>query len=122
MNNNKKNLLEELKKILELYKQSKFYLRKWLREIYIKQMIYYSQTGKRVPCAAGVASVYIDPYGDVYGCSQLKILLGNIRSNILQEILNSSEMKNWLKQFSFSCKKCLSGCEGITSIIQNLIK
>jgi len=114
-------VLKELEKISGFYKQSQFSFRRLLREIYIKEMNHYNQTGKRkIPCVAGFASIHIDPYGNVYGCSQLKIAVGNIRKNTIQEILNSAHMKNWRDTYSYKCERCLSGCAGVTSIVQDM--
>jgi len=44
---------------------------------------------RRLRCTAGLSSFFLDPYGDVYPCLFIENPLGNVRSQILKEILSS---------------------------------
>jgi len=115
--NDNELLLRLLKKIEEMYSKSKKSIRTRIRMKYIQEMINFLNGRKTVPCASSYSSIYIDPYGSVYPCSQLKIAIGNIKEKSIKEIMNSEQMKKWRKMFH-NCQICWSGCEGVTSIIQ----
>ncbi len=92
-----------------------------LRSNYLKHMKYYLKTGARIPCAATRSEVFIDPYGQIYPCSYLikeplsRLDLINYDCN---RFINSIEIKKCRKYYK-NCEICWSGCEGITSLIQN---
>ncbi|MFH0861295.1 MAG: radical SAM protein [Candidatus Altiarchaeota archaeon] len=90
-----------------------------VRRLYIKYMRDYLKTGRRIPCAAGVGSLFINPYGLVFPCSAMQEPVGNLRERNLSEILNSNNMKKWRKEYK-NCKLCWSGCEGVTSILGDI--
>jgi MoaA/NifB/PqqE/SkfB family radical SAM enzyme len=116
----KNKVIEVLKKADKMYSSSKQDSRIKLRKRYISEMIDHLSSNKRkIPCAAGQSSVFIDPYGNVRPCGQLNVQVGNIKQNDMKTILESEVMKEWMKNFK-NCQLCLSGCEGITSIVQNL--
>jgi len=120
INNNKEVILDILKKCEKMYSNSKQTFRVKLRRKYVTEMMNFLTTGKKaIPCASGYSSVFIDPYGNVQPCSQLKIPVGNVKNNDIKEIMESQKMKEWREKFK-NCQICWSGCEGITSIIQNL--
>lgn len=48
-------------------------------------------------CGAGVLSVLIDPFGNLYPCVSWRQGLGNLWERSLEEIWNSKEMENFLK-------------------------
>jgi sulfatase maturation enzyme AslB (radical SAM superfamily) len=114
------SVLGVLKKIENIYNNSDQTIRIKLRKRYVKEMISFLSSNKRsIRCAASYSSIFIDPYGNVYPCSQMKIPVGNIKQNDIKTIVESEVMKEWMKKFK-NCQLCLSGCEGITSIVQNL--
>jgi len=116
----KNKIIEILKKAENMYSSFKQDTRIKLRKKYASEMIDYINSNKRkIPCAAGQSSVFIDPYGNVSPCGQLNVQVGNIKQNNMKTILESDAMKEWMKKFK-NCQLCLSGCEGITSIVQNL--
>lgn len=61
-------------------------------------------------CNAGLNSLSISPYGDVYPCVGIKKGMGSLRENSVEEIWNSPEFREFRSINKFSnLKKCL-GC------------
>lgn len=80
--------------ILELLKENN--PKVWGRAFFNLGLINYIKGGKRMlPCEAGLANFFIEPYGDVYPCNGLedkiwKESMGNIRDyNSFEELWNS---------------------------------
>ena len=87
---------------------------------------------KRIPssriCGAGFTSISINPYGEVFACSSLPIVVGNVReANIIDIWENSTVLKEW-KSCTWSmvskCKDCDSAsvcafCPGIAMQYHN---
>jgi len=117
--NNKQLLLRLLKNIDKLYASSKKTLRSKLRRRYVQEMMSFLNGHKTIPCASSYSSIYIDPYGFVYPCSQLKIAVGNLKDLPIKTLMTSRQMIEWRKEYH-NCQICWSGCEGMTSMIQNL--
>ena len=119
ISNNKELLFKILKNVDKLYENSNKTLRTSLRRKYVQEMINFLNGHKTVHCASSYSSIYIDPYGLVYPCSQLKILVGNLKESSIKSIMNSQQMTQWRTKFH-NCQICWSGCEGMTSLIQSL--
>jgi len=119
--NRQKMLLKILKNLDRMYASSKKKtLRIMLRKKFTQEAInFWISNKKSIPCYSGYSEILIDPYGFVYPCSQLKIPVGNIRQDDIKAIMSSQKMKEWREKFH-NCQLCWSGCEGVTSIIQNL--
>jgi len=113
------DLIKTLIKITALYEQKKNKnFRERLRFRYLKEMVKFTTNKRTVVCASGYASCFIDPNGFLYGCSMMKQPIGNIREKNIHELFESNEMKTWRRNYK-NCNMCWSGCEGITSLIQN---
>ena len=115
----KELLIKKLREIYDNYRDSEITLRNVLRGTYIKEMINFVKGQKTIRCASGYSSLYLDPYGFVFPCSLMKTPMGNIKEQNIDDILISKKMDFWREKFK-NCQICWSGCEGITSIIQNL--
>jgi radical SAM protein with 4Fe4S-binding SPASM domain len=85
----------------------------WFRAYFNHGLINYIKGNKRLlPCEAGTANFFIDPYGEVYPCNALeekywKKSMGNIREGkSFNEIWNSpeaSEVRKCVKNCSKNC-------------------
>jgi len=65
-----------------------------------------------IPCVAGKYSAYIDPYGDVYPCTQWNFKLGNVQNNSFREIWWSEKAKEARRHTSEGkCPNCWTPCE-----------
>jgi len=68
--------------------------------------------GKRIDayggCLAGINSLSIDFNGNIYICTKLKLLLGNIKINSLYKIWNNSKILNQLRnrELKGKCRDC----------------
>ena len=58
-------------------------------------------------CSAGMSSLSINPYGDVYPCNALLIKCGNIISTSINEIWSNSETLKQVREFDFTM---IDGC------------
>lgn len=118
---NKELLLGTLKNIDKMYANSRNKsLRVRMRRRYIQEAInFWSGNKKTIPCSSGYSEIFIDPYGFVWPCSQLKIPIGNIKKTKIRSIVESDEMKKWREKYH-NCQICWSGCEGMTSMVQNI--
>lgn len=88
------------------------------RRIYLEMMREYLKSKKRCRCYAGCASVFLDPRGLVYPCSAWAGSVGSVRESSLMQVYNSEKMNSFRRE-NASCIKCLSGCEGVISLIQD---
>ena len=83
----------------------------WFRAFFNLGLINYIQGGKRMlPCEAGSANFFIEPYGDVYPCNGLdssiwKESMGNIRDYINFNDLWNSEQAQKVRGQVRSCPK-----------------
>ncbi|MBU4204639.1 SPASM domain-containing protein [Patescibacteria group bacterium] len=60
-------------------------------------------------CLPGITEIFINNIGNVYPCTMMPILLGNIRKNNLKEIWNNSQFLLKIrdrKNLKGSCEKC----------------
>ena len=90
-------------------------------KIYLKLSKQYFQNPKKmvIPCSAGISTLTIDPYGNVFPCSYYQKEIGNLRENgyDINSIFNSIEMSNILKKIKNNqCPVCWSNCEAYPSI------
>lgn len=69
-----------------------------------------NENGRELLCDAGVTTCSISPYGDVYPCVQLPMLLGNLREESFREIWRNSTVLSELKALKnsdlASCQVC----------------
>lgn len=83
----------------------------WFRAFFNLGLINYIRGGKRMlPCEAGTANFFIEPYGDVYPCNGLeerywKESMGNIRDVSTFEELWLSKQANKVRGLVASCPK-----------------
>ncbi len=85
----------------------------WFRAFFNLGLINYIRDGKRMlPCEAGTANFFIEPYGDVYPCNGLeerywKESMGNIReASSFEEIWFSDQARKVREQVSSCPKNC----------------
>ena len=65
-----------------------------------------------VICNAGLSSICINPYGQVFLCAQFPLNVGDIRKGDICDIWNNSEKLNWWRSVnSVINKKDCVGCE-----------
>lgn len=62
-------------------------------------------------CSAGMSSLSINPYGDVYPCNALLIKCGNIKSTSINEIWSNSETLKHVREFNFTMIDGCSNCK-----------
>lgn len=83
----------------------------WFRAFFNLGLINYINNGKRMlPCEAGSANFFIEPYGEVYPCNGLedriwKESMGNIKNFNDFESLWNSEQANKVRSLVHSCPK-----------------
>ena len=83
----------------------------WFRAFFNLGLINYIRGGKRMlPCEAGTANFFIEPYGEVYPCNGLeerywKEQMGNIREVSSFEELWFSEQAQRVRELVASCPK-----------------
>ncbi len=85
----------------------------WFRAFFNLGLINYIQDGKRMlPCQAGTANFFIEPYGDVYPCNGLeerywKKSMGNIRNvSTFEELWFGKEAREVRELVSTCPKNC----------------
>ena len=59
-----------------------------------------------VPCLAGKAFFTVDPWGNVRPCNHVPIVVGNILTQSVEEILNSPKMRWWNSMLPTECRGC----------------
>jgi len=109
----RKLLLKEIKLAIKFYKS--FNVRSFLRKLYLKRTIEWIKRKKRIPCYSGFYHYFVDAYGNLRPCQQLPISFGNIKNGFWQ-VVNSKKAIRWRNQ-NLDCRKCWTGCEGITSFL-----
>lgn len=84
----------------------------WFRAFFNMGLINYIEGNRRMlPCEAGTANVFIDPWGEVYPCNGLeekywKESMGNIRKNSFIEIWESEQaerVRNMVRKCPKNC-------------------
>jgi radical SAM protein with 4Fe4S-binding SPASM domain len=98
----KKNYIALVKKINDLKKDQKISFKDPFPDSYGKKKNTYGG------CLAGIHSLSIDFNGNVYICTKLKVLLGNIKINSLSKIWNNSNILKQLRdrRLKGKCKNC----------------
>jgi len=77
---------------------------------------------RRLECTAGLSSFFLDPYGDVYPCLFIENPLGNVRSQILKEILGSKISKVVRSRIGRGdCPGCWVECEVYREIARDRV-
>ena len=107
---NKEEVCNNFAKLIEQLLQEKN-PKSWFRALFNMGLINYIQGGRRMlPCEAGSANFFIDPYGEVYPCNGLekqiwKESMGNIRNCLHFEDLWNSVQANKVRELVGSCPK-----------------
>ena len=79
----------------------------WYRAYLNRGFINLIQGEKRLlPCGAGKASFFLDPYGDIYPCNALKEWMGNIKRINFEEIWSSAPAQRAREVVSQCTKSC----------------
>lgn len=93
---------------------------------YIKYLKYYMKYNiTPLPCKALNASLFLDPYGNVFPCTHFGIKLGNLRNfnYRIKNIWIKKTTKNiWKKIRVGKCPHCWTPCEAYQTLFGNLIK
>ncbi|MCX6748015.1 MAG: SPASM domain-containing protein, partial [Candidatus Pacearchaeota archaeon] len=79
-------------------------------------------SGFRIPCYAGMTFAYIDPYWEVYPCTNFSVSMGNLRDfNFdLSKLWNSKKAKEvQMLVKKDKCPNCWSNCAIISSRVSN---
>ncbi len=107
---NKDAVIEDFHQLIEsLLKENN--PKSWFRAFFNLGLINYIRGGKRMlPCQAGTANFFIEPYGDVFPCNGLeekywKESMGNIRETSNFEELWFSDQANRIRELVSTCPK-----------------
>lgn len=122
----KLNIANVMKDISIVMKEKKgFSSIMFLERRYMKKIEEYLKTGKNpLPCKAMLASVYMDPKGDVYPCTMINQSLGNIKDFdfSLKNILEQDKAKLVRAEIAKgNCPGCWTACEAYQSIMVNML-
>ncbi|MEO7922341.1 MAG: radical SAM protein [Chitinophagaceae bacterium] len=60
----------------------------------------------KLSCNSIIDSIVVLPNGDIPICQNLDVLIGNIHTNTLDEIINSEETRKQQKHYSKNCNAC----------------
>lgn len=107
---NKEEVIGNFHKLIEELMKSNS-PKSWYRAFFNLGLINYIRDGKRMlPCEAGTANFFIEPYGDVYPCNGLedrywKESMGNIREVASFDELWNSDQANKVRGLVQSCPK-----------------
>lgn len=107
---NKDEVIENFHKLIEMLLKEN-HPKSWFRAFFNLGLINYIRGGKRMlPCEAGTANFFIEPYGDVYPCNGLeerywKESMGNIRDYDNFEDLWYSEQAQKARSLVRTCPK-----------------
>jgi len=78
-----------------------------------------------LPCRALRTSLFLDPFGNVFPCTNLNFVLGNLRKTNfeLKPILDSLKARRILGHIdSGNCPQCWTPCEAYQTILGNVLK
>ena len=96
----------------------------YLERKYIKLLLKYIRNNKTpLSCKAHQASIFIDPYGNVYPCITFKKNLGNLRKynyDLKKIISNSIHIRKDIEKLK--CPNCWTPCEAYQTILGNFFK
>jgi len=82
----------------------------------------YFHTQKRpLKCDAGQGFFYLDPCGNIYGCSVLDFCLGNLKDHNFETIWHSKRASEF-RHLASDCHKCWMVCTAKTAMRKNLYK
>lgn len=82
----------------------------------------YFHTQKRpFKCDAGQGFFYLDPCGNVYGCSVLDFCLGNLKDHSFETIWHSKKASEF-RRLANDCHKCWMVCTAKTAMRRSLYK
>jgi len=112
------DVLKKERKLKDLFNKIKstFY------NFYLKNIPNFINEPKKmiIPCSAGRYSSYIDPYGNVYPCTQWNFKLGNLKENSFKEIWWSKKAREVRKLIkNGKCPNCWTPCEAQPSWVMN---
>lgn len=109
---NAKEVTENFHRLIDMQLAEKA-PKSWFRAYFNMGLINYVNGGKRLmPCEAGSANFFLDPYGEVYPCNGMESdkwmeSMGNIRSGMtFEEIWNSPQAEEVRKKVATCCKNC----------------
>lgn len=107
---NKDQVIDDFHELIErLLKE--YHPKAWFRAFFNLGLINYIRGGKRMlPCQAGTANFFIEPYGDVFPCNGLeerywKESMGNLRGYETFEELWFSDQAKRVRQLVSTCPK-----------------
>ena len=91
------NIREKLPAIIDEFDENKDFL-----------VLYdeWRRGGLKLSCNSILDSIVVLPNGDVPICQNLDVLIGNIHTNSLDEILDSSQTREKQKHYSKNCNAC----------------
>jgi len=118
-------LFDEINKILAMDKEG-FSINNFLRRAYLRLYPRYCKLKKTpVKCQALSATMFIDPYGDLFPCSVFNKKLINIKE--MHEDLDSLWKGNKARRISHECvlnrcPLCWSPCDAYSAISSSLLK
>jgi MoaA/NifB/PqqE/SkfB family radical SAM enzyme len=96
-----------------------------LEYLYLKNVRHYlSNNRSPYKCKSGKISCFIDPTGNVYPCTGINAVLGNLRENNydLLRILSNQDAVKWNEKISKgNCPHCWTPCEAYQNILSNLL-
>lgn len=107
---NKEEVIENFHKLIEMLLTENT-PKSWFRAFYNLGLINYIRDKPRMlPCEAGTANFFIEPYGDIYPCNGLeerywKESMGNIRDYDTFEALWFSEQSKKVRELVRTCPK-----------------
>jgi len=95
--------------------------KRWFRA-YFDRGIYWQATdrGRLLGCGAGRQSFFLDPFGNIYPCNILDMVMGNIRTGSFEEIW-TSERAEEARRLTGTCDAaCWMVCTARTAIRRNM--
>ena len=96
-----------------------------LEYLYLKNVRRYLSNGRSpYKCMSGKISCFIDPTGNVYPCTGINAILGNLRENNydLLKILSNEAAASWNEKINKgNCPHCWTPCEAYQNILSNLL-
>jgi radical SAM protein with 4Fe4S-binding SPASM domain len=59
-----------------------------------------------LPCLAGRAFITVDPWGRVRPCNHASRIIGDLKTQTLEMVLDSESLSNWLRDLPKACADC----------------
>lgn len=95
-----------------------------LEYVYLKNISDYLWNNKSpFKCKSGKISCFIDPTGNVYPCTGINVILGNLRENnydLLKILSSEAAVSLHDKTEKGNCPHCWTPCEAYQNILSNL--